>query len=138
MTITLYQTDNIFTVDIDGISVSMDESERPDTAYKNSFKIVDGRLEIDMDIAKEEHRNILREKRKKYFEILDQQYLEAHSRSKNTTTIKEKQHYLREITEDPRIDSATTIDELKLVDIVEWTPIVVKDLEVVGLMVYKE
>jgi hypothetical protein len=129
MTVTLYQFDDIFIVDVDGISVSMNISERPDTSYINSFTIVDGQLVIDMNVAKEVHRNILRTERKKYFEILDQQYLEAHSRSKNTTLIKEKQQYLRDITEDPRINSATTIDELKQVSIVEWTPIVVKNLD---------
>ncbi len=99
-----------------------------DTDYVEAIEILDKSPILNMDKAKEIHRKILRRKRVEFFDILDKNFIEALSRSKEQSTIKERQNYIRNITEDPRIDKATSIDELKKI-VIKFEPIIVNDLK---------
>ena len=77
-------------------------------------------ININMDKAKNIWRDKVRADRTPYFEQLDVEYLKA-TESQNVvvkTYIETKKQQLRDATEDSRIESATTPEELKAVDVV--------------------
>jgi hypothetical protein len=78
-------------------------------------------ININMDKAKNIWRDKVRADRTPYFEQLDVDYLKA-TESQNVvvkTHIETKKQQLRDAPEDSRIESATTPEELKAVDVVE-------------------
>lgn len=86
------------------------------------------RINLNMTKAKDIHRDFLRRDRNEHFKETDSLYTQARSLGKDTTTIRARQQYLRDITALPSIDAATTTGELKAIGIDTWTPPVVSDL----------
>jgi uncharacterized protein (UPF0147 family) len=86
-----------------------------------------------MTLAKDIYRNKLRQERESHFKVLDKLYVEAQSSKKVLEDIKTRQQYLRDITENPAIDSATTTSELEAITIDPWNipAIKQKDNEIV-------
>jgi hypothetical protein len=72
-------------------------------------------VELDMVRAREIHRNKLREVRKSTLEALDIQFMRAVERGDiaKQQEIAAKKQQLRDITTDPRIDIATSCEELR-------------------------
>jgi len=70
---------------------------------------------INMSKARNIWRNKLREDRKPLLEILDVQYIRALEKSDTNTMekIAKKKQFLRDITEDPRIENAETDNDLR-------------------------
>jgi len=78
-------------------------------------------ININMDKAKNIWRDKVRAERAPYFDQLDVDYLKA-TESQNVVVkahIETKKQQLRDAPEDSRIESATTPEELKAVDVVE-------------------
>ena len=75
-------------------------------------------ITVDMTKAKDIWRDKIREDRKPKLAELDVQYMRAVESDDATekAAIATKKQSLRDATADPRIDAATTPDELKLVD----------------------
>lgn len=75
-------------------------------------------ITVDMTKAKDIWRDKIREDRKPKLADLDVQYMRAVENDDATekAAIATKKQSLRDATADPRIDAATTPDELKLVD----------------------
>lgn len=87
--------------------------------YRSAYKIVGTTLVPDMPKAREIHKTILRIARKQKFAALDVEYMradEAGDTVKKASIAAQKQA-LRDITTDPRITNATTIEELMLVQV---------------------
>lgn len=103
-------------------SVIASYNELPDPDFIDATVISGETISLDLNKAKEVHKERLRQERTPLFKELDQLYLEADSRSKNLTTIKARQTYLRDITDDPAFDSAITLDDIKNITISSWTP----------------
>jgi hypothetical protein len=75
---------------------------------------------VDMSTARESKIKQLRSKRNTLFNRIDQLFIEATSQGKSTIDIEIRQYYLRNITETPAIDAATTIAEINAIEIDEW------------------
>lgn len=72
-------------------------------------------ITVDMPTARDIYRNILREERKPLLEKLDVDYMRA-IESKNEqlqNDIAKKKQQLRDITKDPLIEKAQTVEQLK-------------------------
>ena len=85
--------------------------------YRSAYKIVGATLVPDMPKAREIHKNYLRVARKPKLEALDAEYMradEAGDTAKKALIAAQKKT-LRDITIDPRISGAATIEDLKLV-----------------------
>lgn len=92
-----------------------------DDPYRAAWRFRDGLIVHDMAKAREVHREILRRKRAPLIQALDVQFMRATesggvlANGKGVTEIVAEKQRLRDITADPRIDAAKTIDELKAV-----------------------
>jgi hypothetical protein len=75
---------------------------------------------VDIEKAKVQHINLLRNQRVGLFSDLDKLYLEAISQNKDTSIIVDRQQYLRDITGGSAITSVTTTTELKAIAIDSW------------------
>lgn len=99
--------------------------ETTDRTYRNAWKDVPGRNKPDHDMVKARniHRDHLRKTRIPLLDTLDIEYVRAdelNDRQMKTTIATQKQK-LRDVTADPRIEAAQTIEELKLLTIEELT-----------------
>jgi hypothetical protein len=76
-------------------------------------------VEVDMVRAREVHRNKLREARKQALETLDVAFMRTVERGDiaKQQEIAAKKQQLRDITTDPRIDTATSCEELRALTI---------------------
>ena len=101
-------------------AVIIDSNTFPDGTYHGAWELSGTTISINMNTAKDIHRENLRKERAGYFQTLDKLYIEAQSSKKGLNNIKNRQQYLRDITENPSIDSATTVTELKNVTIDPW------------------
>lgn len=69
-------------------------------------------IQINMAKAREIHRNRLRAARTPLLLDLDVEYLRAHEAGDDTAAIVAAKQVLRDLPQDPAIDTATTPDEL--------------------------
>lgn len=70
-------------------------------------------ITINMDKAKEIHKNKLREARKPILDKLDVDYMRTLEQNGDVSLIVSKKQELRDITKHPDLLNATNIDELK-------------------------
>jgi len=72
-------------------------------------------IRINMDKAKEIHKDRMREARAPLLAKLDVEYQRALEANSTTSDIVDKKNLLRDVTKDPRIASASTPEELKAI-----------------------
>jgi hypothetical protein len=106
--------------DVDVIVKEINQVPQGFFEYKKAWVIQKSEISSNMVKAKEILLSKLREERKKHFQETDSLIIEAFSRNKDNSIIKDRQIYLRNITETPAIANATTIDELLNVNINSW------------------
>lgn len=92
--------------------------ETTDKTFRNAWKDIPGRgkPDVDMPKARELHREKLRDKRANILEALDADYMkadEANDQAKKRE-IATRRQALRDITQHPEIDAATTPEALKV------------------------
>lgn len=83
--------------------------------FRDAWMFSGSVIEIDMTVAKEIHKNTLREERTPLLESLDTEWFKA-AETSNTSlqeSISQQKQILRDITDDPRIESAIDADELE-------------------------
>lgn len=98
--------------------VDNDYAENEDRYFRNAWKDNAGKkVEVDMPKAREIHKHQLRELRQPLLESLDVEYTRADESKDNTkkAEIVAKKQELRDLTADPRIEAATTPEELKTI-----------------------
>lgn len=102
---------------VDGQVLTPDAGPPHDRTFRNAWKFEDGWIVVDMEKARELHRNKLRELRKPKLEALDVEYQRADEagNSAEKKKVAAKKQALRDVTSDPAIDAAKTPDELKAV-----------------------
>lgn len=94
----------------------VDESVIPkDRTFRNAWKEELGSVGHDMEKCRELHRQKLRELRAPLLEAADVEFMKALEAGQPTTAIVAKKQALRDVTRDPRISSASSVDELKAV-----------------------
>jgi hypothetical protein len=93
----------------------------PCTPYRNALVDRNGRIEHDMPKARECHRGHLRRMRGAVLDNLDRLHNRATGRKRHAEAdaIEAKREALRNITDDPRIEAAQTIDDLKSITLPE-------------------
>lgn len=70
-------------------------------------------IKVNMDKAREIHKNFFREARKSSLEQLDGEFVRALERNEDTSEIVTKKQELRDITDHPDLLAAKNINELK-------------------------
>jgi hypothetical protein len=106
--------------------------------YSSSWKISGSTVIDDFTNAKIEFLKQLRMQRDMLLLETDKYAVEAASQYKKLTDIQLRQIYLRDITDDSAIDSATTIDDLSSITINSWTPPVIKNLKTINKYIRTE
>jgi len=100
-----------------GISYFIDDdSNLPgDDNFRSAWKENSGSVVVDMDLAKEIHKDNIRTVRKPLLERKDADYMKALESADTATqaTVSAEKQSLRDATSDPDIDAATTPEELK-------------------------
>ena len=89
--------------------------------HRDALEVRDGTISHNMEKARELHRHLLRHQRAEKLLVLDGAYNGAVGQkdSAKATAIEAKRQELRDLTDDPRIDAASTIEELVAVGIDE-------------------
>jgi hypothetical protein len=107
-----WSQDQIDLVDVNGI-VEIDPSAIPnDRTFRSAWK---SDLAIDMDKARDIHRDKLRRLREPKLAALDVELSRAFNDPIKQGEIEAKRRALRDVTADPAIDAAKTPEELKAV-----------------------
>jgi len=88
-----------------------------DRTFRNAWQFSGDAIEVDMDAARGIQKDKLREERKPRLDALDVDFMQALEAGASTTQIAADKQTLRDITDDARIVSATTPDELKLLNL---------------------
>lgn len=111
--------------------VAILDSENFPSDYQDAWELSGSTISVNMTKAKNIKRERLRAERDRHLRnICDGLYIEAISSRKDPTDIKARQKYLRDMPENPLIDSAATVEELNAIVIDEsWVPPEVKTLE---------
>ena len=92
----------------------VEDSEIPkNTFFSRAWKIVDGKIEMDMTKAREVHRENIRIARQEKLAELDIEFQRALESSSDTSTIVAKKQALRDAPADSAIDAATDEAGLK-------------------------
>ena len=94
----------------------IDKADIPaDRSYRNAWRDRGDGVEHDMTHAREMHKDKLRRERGPKLDALDVEYQRADEQGNNQLKqqIAQQKQALRDITKDPRIAAAQTIDELK-------------------------
>ena len=92
----------------------VEDSEIPkNTFFSRAWKIVDGKIEMDITKAREVHRENIRMARQEKLAELDVQFQRALESSSDTSTIVAKKQALRDAPADSAIDAATDESALK-------------------------
>lgn len=102
-------------VPVDWQAVAYDQVVPDDRTFRGAWAWVAGAVRHGMVPARAICREWLRRHRVPLFAILDAAYMKAHEAG-NTTLMQQiaaKRQFLRDITVDPRIDSAETVADLK-------------------------
>jgi hypothetical protein len=68
---------------------------------------------VNLDKAKEIHKDYLRAARQPLLEKLDVDFVRALEQGQDTATIADQKQQLRDVTKDPAITAAETVEELK-------------------------
>ncbi len=99
----------------DGLSYYIvEDSEIPkNTFFERAWKIVDGKIEMDITKAREVHKENIRNARQEKLAELDIEFQKALETSSSTTDIVSKKQALRDAPADSGIASANTEAELK-------------------------
>jgi hypothetical protein len=84
-----------------------------DNDFYNAWEIVSKKLQINLDKAKEIHRDKIRAARTPLLSKLDVQFQRALETSADTKDIVAQKQALRDATEDSKIAAATTTDAIK-------------------------
>lgn len=72
-------------------------------------------IKVNMTKAVEIHKDLLRSARQPLLEQLDVDFVRALEQGQDTAPIAEQKQQLRDVTSDPAIAAASTVDELKQV-----------------------
>lgn len=106
---TTYININGETRDASSISVPQDRT------FRSAWQFEGDQIEIIMAKAREIHRDNLRQERNPLLQKLDTEWFIAAEANDTAakTEIAAKKQALRDVTKDPRIESATTVEELK-------------------------
>ena len=89
-----------------------------DRTFRNAWMYGDADVvEVDMPKAQEIFKDNLRRERKPLLEALDVEYMKAMERGEDTTAIVAQKVALRDVTDDARIASATTPEQLGVMDV---------------------
>lgn len=109
-------------------SIIVDEKDFPSFNNAAVWEIENGKIVVNLQKAKEEKKQILRLERNSFLEETDCLFLQCLSMGKDPSIIKERQQYLRDITNDVAIDNASKVEDLDAITINDWSPPVIKDL----------
>jgi hypothetical protein len=71
-------------------------------------------IKINLDKAKEIHKDNLRQAREEVFKDLDMQFIRAIEKGEDTTVIAQKKQELRDITKHPNLIGAKRPEEIKV------------------------
>lgn len=108
----------ILNFDINGSIVTFDDTKFPKSrTYRNAFVKSGDSIIVDMVKAREIHRDLLRKERAPLLVDLDIIYMIAQETGTDTTDIIAEKNVLRDITDDPRIDNASSTEELEALTI---------------------
>lgn len=91
-----------------------------DRTFREAWNITDvnsGVIDVDMGKAKDIYRDKLRAARAEAFPKLDAMFMKAMETGADTSAIVARKEELRNCTSDPRIDAATTPQELLALDV---------------------
>lgn len=102
----------------DALNVQVvEESQVPtDRTFRNAWtQDTKGAPVVDMDKARDIHRDRMREARKPKLGALDVEFMRAVESGKSTSEVMVAKQGLRDVTKDPAIDAAKTPDDLKKV-----------------------
>lgn len=101
---------------IDVADIPSDRTFR--AAWKRGFGDQKQRVDVDMPKARNVWRDVIRMRRKPLLEALDIEYQKAdeNGSASEKAKIAAKRKKLRDATDDPRIESAQTPEDLKLID----------------------
>ena len=96
-------------VDVDGSMAPQDRT------FRNAWQLEGNAITVNMAQAREIHRDTLRQERAPKLAALDTEWFRAAEvdDANKKADIAEQKQALRDVTADPRIDEATTPDELK-------------------------
>lgn len=98
---------------VDGQDVDADSVAVPsDRTFREAWANAGARIVVDMAKAREIHRDNLRRDRAPRMEVLDVQFMRAIEQGLPTAEIGTAKQRLRDVTADPRIDAASTPEEL--------------------------
>lgn len=82
-------------------------------AFRDAWQAGDGVITVNLEKAKEIWRAKLRYHRMAVLDELDSKFIVALERGESTAAIVAKKQLLRDAPNDPRIDAATNLEELK-------------------------
>jgi len=88
-----------------------------DRTFRGAWQFNGAAVEVDMVAAKDIHKDNLRRERAPRLAELDVAYMKALEAGSGAADIAAQKQILRDITDDARIDAATTPDELKALDL---------------------
>lgn len=99
--------------------ILQDHEVPSDRSYRDAWRDDGERIVHDLPKARAIHRERLRAKRKPLLEALDVEAIRADEDgdSARKRDVVARKRRLRDVTADPRIEAATTIDELKAIDV---------------------
>lgn len=104
----------------DGVEpVVVDAQDVPtDRTFRAAWKAAEGRLDVDMDLAREIWRYRIRQRRRGLLEVLDVEYQRADEAGdgEEKKRVAERKKRLRDAPADPRIDAAQTPEDLAAID----------------------
>lgn len=90
----------------------VEQSSLPNVNYIAAWYIQNGKINIDMNIARDYFRGGLRQWRQKFLNDLDVTFQRALETNADTSAIVAQKQYYRDIPEDQRIDQANSLEEL--------------------------
>lgn len=94
----------------------IDAADLPtDRAYRGAWVDTGERIDHDLPKARELHRERLRALRAPVLAALDVEVVRALEQGRPATGVAARKQALRDVTADPRIDAAQTVDELRAV-----------------------
>jgi len=92
------------------------DADRP---YRNALRDLEGKIAYDIEAARECHRNVLRLERSVRLPALDILWMRAVASKDEAlaTQLEAERQKLRDAPDDPRIDAAQSVEELKLIKV---------------------
>ena len=93
-----------------------------DRTFRGAWEFSGDAVEVDMAAAVEIQKDAIRAERAPELDKLDVEFMRGLEQSADVAPISAKKATLRNITDDARIDAATTPDELKALDLATLAP----------------